>query len=88
MRRDLLERTIYRIMTQRDERAAYLQDPAAALSRHRLDEDSTRLVRDLDVGGLIAEGVSPLLTWGMWLVVGAGSPEDYLARLGDGGATT
>lgn len=86
MRRDQLELALHGLTTDRATRRAYLDAPAETLAKLGLDEPAVAMIHELDVRSLLAAGVSPLLTWGMWVLYGTGGHDGYLAALVHQGA--
>lgn len=79
---DRLELALHGLTADRHTRRAYLEAPAETLAKIGLDDAAAAMVRDLDVRSLLEAGVSPLLTWGLWLLYGSGGADGYLAALG------
>ncbi|MBL0421866.1 hypothetical protein JI739_16070 [Ramlibacter sp. AW1] len=89
MSTEALELALYDLGVRRDMRTAFAQDAPALLARYALDAHEAALITGFDVAGLQKAGVSPLLTYGFWLM---NAPERtraaYLARLRAGAATS
>lgn len=68
MSTDALELVLYELGVRREVRTAFSEDAAALLKKYALDECEAAMVREFDVAGLQARGVSPLLTYGFWLM--------------------
>lgn len=87
MRRDRVEVALHELTADRRTRRAYLAGPDDALAPFALDDDAVAMITGLDVRGLLAIGVSPLLTWGLWLLYSGEGPDEYVAALRAGELT-
>jgi len=82
MRGYLLEQVLHDLSTRRDAREAFAADANAFLARYRLEAPAAKMVAEFDVAGLQREGVSPLLTYGYWMMnAPSRTRAAYLARL-------
>jgi len=63
-----LEQTLHELGVRREARSAFAEDAAAFLARQGLAAEEAAMVRDFDVAALLAAGVSPLLTYGFWMM--------------------
>lgn len=80
-----LEQTLHELGVRREARSAFGEDAAAWLTRQGLAEHEAAMVRDFDIASLLAAGVSPLLTYGFWMMnAPTRTRAAYLARLGAG----
>ena len=78
----MLEQVLYDLGTRRDAREAFAADSAGFLARYRLTPAETGMVAEFDVAALQREGVSPLLTYGYWMMnAPSRTRAAYLARL-------
>lgn len=78
----MLEQVLYDLGTRRDAREAFAADAAAFLARYRLPAGAAAMVAEFDVAGLQREGVSPLLTYGYWMMnAPTRTRAAYLAKL-------
>ena len=78
----MLEQVLYDLGTRRDAREAFASDAAGLLARYRLEPAEIRMVAEFDVAQLQREGVSPLLTYGYWMMnAPSRTRASYLARL-------
>ncbi len=85
MSRNGLEVVLYELGTRREARTSFAQDASAFLARYRLSAEEAGMVESFDVAGLQRCGVSPLLTYGYWMMNEPGrSRSAYLARLSAG----
>ncbi|MEN2977511.1 hypothetical protein P7L78_01000 (plasmid) [Tistrella bauzanensis] len=80
MSRDVLEKLLYDLSTNRQSRDAFAADACKLLARYRLSDAERALVREYDVRALADLGVNTMLTWGFWLQAGRGN-RDYLAAM-------
>ena len=85
MRRDRIELALHEMTADRRTRRSYLADPGDTLSSFGLDAQATTMITTLDVRGLRTAGVSPLLTWALWLLYSGEGPEAYVAALAPSG---
>jgi len=78
-----LEKLLWEI-TQHPERAAdFKADPDRFLRAYALTADEIELVKNLDVRGLMARKVNPMLVMRIWSVMkGRDQTSEYLRRLG------
>lgn len=82
MTANALEMVLYDLGVKRDARQSFKDDADKFLERYRLDPEECFLVKNFDVGGLQARGVSALLTLGFWMMNEPGrSRAEYLRRL-------
>ncbi|MGV3571877.1 MAG: hypothetical protein ACO1PB_14855 [Ramlibacter sp.] len=85
MSTDAMELVLHDLGVKKDARTAFAEDAPALLARYALDEREAALIRDFDVAGLQARGVSPLLTYGFWLMnAPTRTRAAYLERLRQG----
>lgn len=80
MSRDLLEKVLYDLSTNRQSRESFTADPDRFLGRYPLEEEERDLVRTHSVRALADRGVNTMLTWGFWLQSGR-SNADYLVAM-------
>jgi hypothetical protein len=80
-----MELVLYDLGVKRDVRTAFAADADALLARYALDAQEAGMIRSFDIAGLQARGVSPLLTYGFWLMNSpAKTRAAYLDRLRQG----
>ncbi|RYZ10936.1 MAG: extradiol ring-cleavage dioxygenase [Comamonadaceae bacterium] len=85
MSADAMELVLYDLGVKREVRTAFGADAAAVLARYALDDTEAGMIRDFDIAGLQARGVSPLLTYGFWLMnAPTKTRAAYLERLRQG----
>lgn len=78
-----LEQVLHELSVRREARAAWAQDADRFLGRFGLTQQEVDMVRGQDVAGMLAAGVSPLLTYGFWMTnAQERSRKAYLQRLG------
>jgi len=78
----LLEQVLHDLSTRREARKAFAHDPVAFLAGYPLEPAQADLIARFDVAALQKHGVSPLLTYGFWMMNEPGrSRAQYLARL-------
>jgi protocatechuate 4,5-dioxygenase alpha chain len=68
MSTEAMELVLYELGVKREVRTAFTADAPALLSKYALDQQEAAMIRDFDVKALQARGVSPLLTYGFWLM--------------------
>jgi hypothetical protein len=64
-----IEAALYDISTKGSIRKRFAEDPAAALQMYRLQPDELAEIATLDVAALIARGINPMLTMGLWIAI-------------------
>lgn len=85
MSTDAMELVLHDLGVKKDARTAFADDASALLARYALDAREAAMIRDFDVAGLQAQGVSPLLTYGFWLMnAPTRTRAAYLERLRQG----
>ncbi|WP_025274857.1 hypothetical protein [Haloglycomyces albus] len=80
MNRDILEKVLYDLSTNRANLKLFSTEPDRFLKRYRLSEDERQAILGYEVRTLANEGVNTMLTWGYWLQSGR-SNDDYLAAM-------
>jgi hypothetical protein len=63
-----MESVLHDLGVKREARAAFGEDPAAFLKRYGVDAAEEKMIRTFDVAKLLKAGVSPLLTYGYWMM--------------------
>lgn len=63
-----MELVLYDLGIRREARTAFSEDTAAFLKRYGVDEKEADLISSFDMAGLLKAGVSPLLTYGFWMM--------------------
>lgn len=66
MSRNVLERVLHQLTTDRAAKQRFRDDAAAYLARFALTDDERALLTGFDVAGLQRAGVNPMLTMGYW----------------------
>jgi hypothetical protein len=85
MSTEAMELVLHDLGVKREVRSAFAENAAAMLARYALDESEAAMIRDFDVAALQARGVSPLLTYGFWLMnAPTRTRAAYLERLRQG----
>jgi protocatechuate 4,5-dioxygenase alpha chain len=78
-----LEQVLHELSVRREARASWAQDADRFLGRFGLTQLEADMVHGHDVAGMLAAGVSPLLTYGFWMTNAQDrSRKAYLQRLG------
>lgn len=84
MTTNALELVLHDLGVNRAARKAFAEDAPAFLARYRLTPAERGMVQTFDVAALQSRDVSPLLTYGFWMM---NAPErsraEYLRRLND-----
>ncbi len=63
-----MELVLYDLGVKREARTAFSEDAAAFLKRYGADEKEVDMISSFDMAGLLRAGVSPLLTYGFWMM--------------------
>ncbi|HMS04421.1 MAG TPA: hypothetical protein PKD73_01305 [Burkholderiaceae bacterium] len=63
-----IELALHDLSVKREARGAFAHDAAVFLKGYRLDATEASMVAGFDVGRLLKVGVSPLLTYGFWMM--------------------
>lgn len=78
----MLEKLLWEITQQPSRGAEFKADPERYLLAYPLDADEIDMVTRLDVRGLIARDVNPMLTMRLWsLMKGRDQMPEYLKQL-------
>ncbi|WP_090131628.1 hypothetical protein [Limnohabitans sp. Rim11] len=63
-----MELVLYDLGVKREARTAFGEDAAAFLKRYGVDASESEMIRSFNMAGLLKAGVSPLLTYGFWMM--------------------
>lgn len=63
-----MELVLYDLGVKREARTAFSEDGAAFLSRYGVDASEAAMISGFSVAQLLQRGVSPLLTYGFWMM--------------------
>ena len=63
-----MELVLYDLGVKREARTAFSEDAAAFLKRYRVDQKEVDMITSFDMARLLSAGVSPLLTYGFWMM--------------------
>lgn len=63
-----MELVLYDLGVKREARNAFSEDAAGFLSRYGVDASEAAMISGFDVARLLGRGVSPLLTYGFWMM--------------------
>jgi hypothetical protein len=63
-----MESVLHDLGVKREARNAFGEDPAAFLKRYGVNAAEADMISSFDVAGLLKAGVSPLLTYGFWMM--------------------
>ena len=63
-----VELVLYDLGVKREARTAFGEDAAAFLNRYGIDSDEAAMISSFDMARLLKAGVSPLLTYGFWMM--------------------
>lgn len=66
MSRNVLERVLHQLCTDRGVKQRFREDPEGLLARHALTDEERAMVLRFDVAAMQAHGVNPMLTLGFW----------------------
>lgn len=66
MSRNVLERVLHQLTTDRAAKQRFKEDAAGYLARFALTDEERALLTGFDVAGLQRLGVNPMLTMGYW----------------------
>ncbi len=85
MSRNVLEKLMHQLCTDRSVKQRFREDPLALLSRYVLTDEEKDMVMRFDVAALQAHGVNPMLTMGFWTENAPDrSPVSYMKALRGG----
>lgn len=77
-----VEAALHDIARNRDQRAAFQQDPDAVLARKPLSDEERRMIRDFDLPALLAAKINPLILQGFWTITrGPQSFPEFVMRV-------
>lgn len=63
-----MELVLHELGVKREARVAFGENPADFLQRYRVDAAEAEMIRGFRVAALLNAGVSPLLTYGFWMM--------------------
>ena len=63
-----MESVLYDLGVKREARTAFGEDAAAFLKRYGVDAREAAMISGFDMAALLKAGVSPLLTYGFWMM--------------------
>ncbi len=79
----MLEKLLWEITQQPSRAAEFKANPDRFLLAYALDPDEVELIKNLDVRGMMAREVNPMLIMRLWAIVkGRDQTAEYLRRLG------
>jgi hypothetical protein len=64
-----MEMALYDITTKGSVRRRFVAEPSDVLSRYGLGQGERAVIEALDVRSMLSLGVSPMLTFGLWMCV-------------------
>lgn len=63
-----MEMVLYDLGVKREARAGFASETADFLKRYGLEPQEAEMIRSFDIAALQRAGVSPLLTYGFWMM--------------------
>ncbi len=66
MSRNVLEKLVHQLCTDRSVKQRFREDPEGLLARYALTDEERAMVRNFDVAAMQAHGVNAMLTMGFW----------------------
>jgi hypothetical protein len=79
----MLEKLLWEVTQQPSRAAEFKADPDRFLLAYALEADEVALIKNLDVRGMMACAVNPMLIMRIWsLIKGRDQTAEYLRRLG------
>lgn len=63
-----MESVLHDLGVKREARTAFGEDAFALLKRYGVDAVEAEMIRSFDIANLLKAGVSPLLTYGFWMM--------------------
>ncbi len=63
-----MESVLHDLGVKREARSSFAEEPAAFLKRYGVNAAEAEMISSFDVASLLKAGVSPLLTYGFWMM--------------------
>lgn len=77
-----METALHDLCSNKLLRAAFRDDPEAALAARPLTDEERRIVIDFDIAALLARGVNPMILQGFWVATrGPAAFPEFVARV-------